>query len=84
MTVLSILASIFGVINGLANVPQIIKIFKTKSAKDISILTYSILAVGSFVWILYGIEISNAPILIMNGLGLTAILIVLFGCWKYG
>jgi MtN3 and saliva related transmembrane protein len=84
MTLLATLATIFGVINGFANVPQIYKIFKTKSAKDISILTYSILTVGSIVWIFYGIELMNLPILTMNGLALVEFIIILIGCYLYG
>ena len=35
MTLLAILATVFGIVNGFANFPQIYKIYKTKSAKDI-------------------------------------------------
>ncbi|MDP7647366.1 MAG: SemiSWEET family transporter [Candidatus Woesearchaeota archaeon] len=84
MTLLATLATIFGVINGFANFPQIYKIFKTKSAKDLSITTYLILTVGSIVWVLYGIEIMNVPVLIMNGLALLEFIIILIGCYMYG
>ena len=84
MTILSILATIFGVVNGLANFPQIYKIFKRKSAHDISVLTYSLLTVGSFIWILYGIEIMNTPILVMNGLAFFEFIIILLVCYLYG
>lgn len=84
MTLLSILAMIFGIVNGFANLPQIHKIFKRKSAKDISITTYLILVAGSIVWILYGIEIMNTPILVMNGLALAEFIVILFGCYLYG
>jgi len=84
MTLLATLATIFGVINGFANLPQIYKIFKRKSAKDISIATYMILTVGSIVWILYGVEIMNVPILTMNGLALFEFIFILIGCYLYG
>lgn len=84
MTFLATLATIFGVINGFANFPQIYKIFKTKSAKDLAITTYMILSAGSIVWILYGIEIMNVPILIMNGLALFEFILILIGCYIYG
>ncbi|MBR9692021.1 hypothetical protein GOV06_04485 [Candidatus Woesearchaeota archaeon] len=84
MTILSILATIFGVVNGLANFPQIYKIFKRKSAYDISVVTYIALTIGSFIWILYGIEIMNFPILIMNGLAFIEFIIILIGCYFYG
>ena len=84
MTVLSTLATIFGVINGFANLPQIYKIFKTKSAKDLAVMTYQILTAGSVVWILYGIEIKNTPVLVMNGLALLEFILILIGCYLYG
>ena len=84
MTLLATLATIFGVINGFANFPQIYKIFKMKSAKDLSITTYIILTIGSLVWVLYGIEIMNIPILTMNGLALLEFIIILIGCYLYG
>jgi len=84
MTLLATLATIFGVVNGFANFPQIYKVFKNKSARDLSIITYIMLATGSFVWILYGLEIMNTPVLIMNGLAFIEFLILLFGCFLYG
>lgn len=84
MTILSSLATIFGIINGFANFPQIYKIYKTKSAKDISIITYIILTIGTIIWILYGIEIKNIPILTMNTLALLEFILILIGCYLYG
>ena len=84
MTLLSVLATIFGIVNGFANLPQIYKIFKTKSAKDLSIITYLILIIGSIVWVLYGIEIMNIPVLTMNGLALLEFILILIGCFLYG
>lgn len=84
MTVLALLATIFGVINGFANFPQIYKIFKRKRAKDIAVTTYTILSVGSLIWILYGIEIRNLPILVMNGLAFLEFIAILTGCYLYG
>ena len=84
MSPLAILATLFGVINGFANFPQIYKIYKTKSAKDISTTTYAILTVGSIVWVLYGIEIMNIPVLVMNGLALFEFILILIGCYFYG
>jgi len=84
MTILAILATIFGVVNGFANFPQIYKIFSTKSAKDISIATYIMLMIGSAVWVLYGIEIMNIPVLVMNGLALFEFILIFIGCLIYG
>ncbi|MFC1728205.1 SemiSWEET family sugar transporter [Nanoarchaeota archaeon] len=84
MTLLATLATIFGVVNGFANFPQIYKVFKTKSSKDLAVTTYILLTVGSIVWVLYGIEIRNIPVLVMNGLALLEFIAILIGCYLYG
>lgn len=84
MTILYILATIFGIIGGLANFPQVIKIFNRKSAKDISITTYTIIFVGTTIWILYGIEIKNMPLIIGNTFGAVTVLLVIIGWFLYG
>jgi MtN3 and saliva related transmembrane protein len=84
MTVLSVLATIFGIIGGFANIPQVIKIFKRKSAKDISITSYALIFAGTLVWVLYGIEIKNLPLMIANGLGCISCSLVIIGWFLYG
>jgi MtN3 and saliva related transmembrane protein len=84
MSILGILATIVGVFLGLANFPQALKIFKTKSAKDISLTSYLIVEFGSLVWVLYGFEIKNLPIVIPNILGFVATTCVLAGYLFYG
>lgn len=84
MTILAFLATIFGVITGLANVPQTIKIFRRRSAHDISIITYITLFTGAIIWLLYGIELQNAAIVIVNTLGGATIFMVIVGWFIYG
>lgn len=84
MTILFILATIFGAIGGLANLPQALKIFKRKSAKDISILTYSLLLTGAIIWIFYGIELRNFAVILTNLFGALNIGLVVIGWFLYG
>ena len=84
MSVLGIIAASFGTLSSIANLPQVYKIFKRKSAKDISILTYSILFVGALAWIFYGIELKNGPIIITNTIGGISLGLVIAGWFCYG
>ena len=84
MTIISILATIWGALIGIANFPQAIKIFRRKSAKDISIISLSIFFTGAIIWILYGVELCNMPILVMNGLAFISLLLILIGWFLYG
>ena len=84
MTLLFLLATVFGTLSGIANFPQAYRIFKRKSAKDISIFTYSFLLIGAVIWIFYGIEIANFPIIITNIFGAVNIGLVVIGWLLYG
>jgi MtN3 and saliva related transmembrane protein len=83
MSLLATLATIFGTAMAFSNIPQAHKIFKRKSARDISKVTYSLLAFGSFIWLLYGIELGNLPIMITYSVGTLSCLIVLTQCFLY-
>ena len=84
MSFLSILATIFGSAMAISNFPQAFKIFKRKSAKDISVMTFSILLVGAIVWVLYGIEIKSTPLIVSNSLGAVGVTFVIVGYFLYG
>lgn len=84
MSILAILATAAGIVSSLVMLPQVHKIFKRKSAKDISISMYISLIVIGIIWILYGIEISNWPIIISNTVGTFFLLWVVYGWYLYG
>lgn len=81
---LATLAMITGIIMALAGIPQIIKIFQRKCAKDISPITYFIVFFGAIIWILYGWQIKNLAILSSNGLGMITNATILTGWYLYG
>ena len=84
MTILSTLATVFGTIGAFAIFPQVYKIFKRKSAKDISILTYSFLFTAGIIWVLYGLEIQSYPIVIVQLIGNFNLVLVIVGWILYG
>ena len=84
MTILAILATISGIVASLGLFPQALKIFKRKSAKDLSILTFSLGIVNNSLWVLYGFELKNWPIIISNAVAVVNLAIVIFGWILYG
>ena len=84
MSFLGIIATILGSIAGLSIFFQAYKIFKRKSAKDVSILMYLFILVNGIAWILYGLEIKNAPLIIANLVGGVNVILVIIGWWMYG
>ncbi len=83
MTILSILATAFGVVSAIAIAPQVIKIFSNKSARDVSILTYIFFFAGTIVWFSYGIELNNFAIILGNSIGGILNSAVIIGCLLY-
>ncbi len=63
---------------GIALFPQVLKVLRTKSTKDISREMIAILACSIFLWLVYGILLSNLPIIIANFFGLIQAFIILF------
>ena len=84
MSTLSILAMISGTIGALSLAPQAYKIFKRKSAKDISILTYVFFTLSGIIWIAYGFELMNWSILLPQFIGGINVILIMVGWWFYG
>ena len=84
MTILSTLAMVSGIAGTLAFIPQVYKIFKRKSAKDISIVSYLFLLLTSIIWVLYGLEIQSYPLLTTNLIGSIIIAFIAVGWFLYG
>jgi len=84
MSFLPFLASVSGTVLGLSGLPQLVKIFKRKSAKDIAPSTYLMIEGGAIIWILYGLELKNFPIVLANILGFTTTSLILLGYYLYG
>ncbi len=64
-------------------VPQIIKIYKTKSAKDVSIMTLFQFSTGTFLWTLYGIYISDPIIIVANIITFITVIITVILYYRY-
>ncbi|MAR77971.1 MAG: hypothetical protein CMD43_03395 [Gammaproteobacteria bacterium] len=66
-----------------AFVPQALKIYKSKTARDISLPMWLIFSFGVFLWLIYGILILSLPIIIANVVTLLLSLFILFFKVKY-
>ncbi len=65
-------------------VPQIIKSWRTKQTKDISLLMFIIYVVGVTTWLIYGLFLGSYPIIATNSINLVLASTNLFLKIKYG
>ncbi|MDZ7691728.1 MAG: SemiSWEET transporter [Balneolaceae bacterium] len=74
-TILGLLA---GTLTTIAFVPQVIKTWKSKSAKDLSLGMYLIFCSGVVLWFIYGILTSDLPVMLANGVTLVLAMSILY------
>ncbi len=75
ITIIGLAAATMG---GLALFPQVLKVLKTKSTKDISREMIVLLAGSISLWLIYGILLNDLPIIIANFFGLIQAIIILY------
>lgn len=66
MSTITLLGLFAGTLTTISFIPQVIKVVSSKSTKDISLLMFLIFSIGVFSWIIYGIFISDLPVIIAN------------------
>jgi len=69
MDYINIIGLTAAAMGGVSLFPQVLKVLKTKSTKDISREMILILAGSIFLWLVYGILLKNLPIIIANFFG---------------
>ncbi len=70
MEFIDVLGSVAGILTTLAFVPQVVKTWKTRSAKDLSLAMILTFWLGILLWLIYGIYIRAMPIIVANAVTL--------------
>lgn len=78
------LTFVAGVIGPFTVVPQIYSIFATKSAAGVSLMTWALIFIVTFPWILYGVAHKEKSIIVSFILWEIANLLVVVGVVLYG
>ena len=74
---------IAGALTTIAFVPQVLKIWKSKHAHDISLATFTLFSAGVALWLVYGLRIGSWPIILANGVTLALALLILILKWHF-
>jgi MtN3 and saliva related transmembrane protein len=73
-----------GLLVTFALVPQIMRVYKLRSAREISFIYNSSMLVGLILWLAYGIILGLVPIIIWNIIGAVLAALLLLAKLKYG
>ena len=65
-------------------IPQIIKVWKNKCAKDVSLITLYQFSLGVSLWTIYGIMRRDIIIIVANVITLTTLLMLIYLYFNFG
>jgi MtN3 and saliva related transmembrane protein len=68
---------IAGLLTTTAFIPQVLKIYRTKSGKDISARMISLFTTGLVLWLIYGILLRSMPLILSNSVTLVLSLAII-------
>lgn len=75
---IQLLGSTAGMLTTVAFLPQVVKTWRSRSAGDISTITFAMFAIGVALWLIYGLLLSLWPIVIANGVTLVLAAAILY------
>jgi MtN3 and saliva related transmembrane protein len=85
MNTIQLLGLVAGSFTTAAFVPQVVKTWKSRSAKDLSLGMFLIFCLGVVLWLVYGFLIMDVPVILANvvTLMLASFLLFLKLRWKH-
>ena len=83
MDLINILGLTAAALTAGAFVPQVIKTWKSRKAKDVSLEMLVLFCTGSFLWLVCGVFIKSVPVTLANPIALMLNLTILWLKLKY-
>jgi MtN3 and saliva related transmembrane protein len=80
ITIIGLIAALFTTVSLF---PQLYRVTKTKSTKDISTGMFMLFSGGVFLWFIYGVFINDFPIIIANSIAFIVAVAILCLKLKY-
>jgi MtN3 and saliva related transmembrane protein len=72
-----------GLLTTIGYIPQIVKGYETRKMDDVSIFMPVLLCIGMGLWLLYGVVLSNIPIIFWNAMGVSLNLVLIVMKFRY-
>lgn len=84
MNWITFVGMVAGICTTLAFVPQVLQVYRSRSAKDISLGMYAIFLSGVVLWLIYGVMIDAMPIIVANAVTMILAGAVLLAKLRFG
>ena len=80
---IEIIGMVAGTISSVTFLPQVVKTWQSKSAKDISLWMFLLVTLSVIMWLIYGLFLNSVPIIYTNSMVLIMSLIMLYFKWRF-
>ncbi|AOW17401.1 hypothetical protein LPB03_07965 [Polaribacter vadi] len=77
MNYFEIIGFFAAILTTVAFFPQVIKVYKTKETKSISLSMYIVFSIGVLFWLIYGLHLKSLPIVLANAITLISSIYIL-------
>ncbi len=75
---------IAGFLTTFAMLPQVLRVYRLKSAREISIIFNTSILLGVVLWLVYGAVLGLVPLIVWNSIGIGLVSLLLLAKLKYG
>lgn len=72
-----------GTLTTIAFIPQVLKIWRSKQANNVSTSMFMLFTTGVALWLAYGILADSLPVMLTNAVTLALAIIILFLKYRY-
>lgn len=84
MTLVTFIGLVAACLTTVAFTPQVVKAWRSRSTRDISLGMYLVLATGIVMWLIYGLMIGDVPLILANAVTLVFVSIILYCKIRHG
>ena len=70
MDSITLLGLVAGTLTTVSFLPQLVKVWKSQSARDISLWMYLVICTGVLLWLIYGLAVHSVPVIAANAVTL--------------
>lgn len=72
-----------GLLTTLAYLPQVLQVWRTRSARDVSLGMFTLMVIGIGLWLVYGLLIGSLALILANGVTLLLASLILIGKLRF-
>ena len=83
MDFVSVIGFVAAILTTVSFVPQVVRVWRSRSTRDISLPMFLVMALGIVLWLIYGALIGDLPLIIANVVTLILVLMILFFKLRY-